>query len=126
MVAICLSAQSYGQVGVTFHQSVIPSVGVNKQIGERFLPELRIGVDNLLEDTSFELDINFLFIKKTNHEVYAGIGGRTQLFEGLVIPLGVNCYPFENKNFGFHVEMAALLSDNHVLRGSWGVRIRLR
>jgi hypothetical protein len=124
LVAI-ISTNLFAQVGVTFHQSSIPFVGINKQIGERFLPEFRIGTDNFFEDTALELDVNYLLIKKSDYELYSGLGGRIQILQGLVIPVGINCYPLENKNFGFHIELAGIVGEKNVLRGSWGIRIKL-
>jgi hypothetical protein len=41
-----------------------------------------------------------------------------------VVPIGVNIYPFSNKNFGFHIELAPIIGWDDVLRGSWGIRYR--
>jgi len=83
----------------------------NKQTDWRkILPEFRIGTDNFFEDTAFELNINYLFIKKEDLEIYSGLVGRVLIFEGLVIPLGVIYYLFENKNFGFHIDMAGIIA----------------
>jgi hypothetical protein len=123
---LLISQKSFSQIGITFHQSNIPSIGINKQIGERLLPEFRIGTDNFFEDTGLELDINYLLIKRKDFQFYSGLGGRIQIFEGLVIPVGVNIYPLENKNFGFHIELAGIVGgNNNILRGSWGIRIKL-
>ncbi len=56
--------------------------------------------------------------------VYAGIGGRVGNFEGLVIPVGLNIYPFDKKNFGFQIELAPILTEESLLRGSGGIRYR--
>lgn len=68
--------------------------------------------------------LNYIFIKNETVDVYVGIGGRTTFFEGLVIPLGMNIYPFEKDNFGFHMELAGLINEGALLRGSWGIRYR--
>lgn len=68
------------------------------------------GTDQYFDDTSLELVLNYKFIRKDMLEAYAGIGGRVQIFEGLVILLGMNIYPFENKRFGFQMEIAGLFN----------------
>lgn len=116
---------SSAQFGVSFHQSNLPFIGFNYQIGERWLPELRIGVDNFLNETSLELTANYIVKKTDDVEVYSGLGGRVQSFDGLVIPIGLNIYPFQQKKLGCHIEMAGLVAyDDVVIRGSWGIRYR--
>jgi len=41
-----------------------------------------------------------------------------------VIPVGLNIYPFENKSFGFQMEIAGLIGEVDILRGSTGIRYR--
>jgi len=96
-----ISNNSFAQIGVSFNQSNLPSAGISYEINNRFLPELRIGTDNYFEDTTLELAINYIFKKNETVNVYAGLGGRVGFFEGLVVPIGLNIYPFEEKNFGF-------------------------
>jgi hypothetical protein len=48
------------------------------------------------------------------------------MFGGLVIPVGLNIFPFETKSFGFHIELSPIIAfdDEALLRGSWGIRYR--
>jgi len=126
LVMVFVGHFSYAQLGLAFHQSNLPFVGVSYGIGERFLPEFRLGTDNFFEDTSLELVVNYVFVKQESVEAYGGLGVRAQIFEGPLIPLGINVYPFAQKNFGFHMELAGLLSSDEggLLRGSWGIRYR--
>ncbi len=117
---VLLSTTAYSQIGISYHQSYLSFAGVSYQLGERFNPEFRVGANTLLYNISPELVVNYQFIKKTEYQVYAGLGERLQIDEGLVIPVGVNIYPFENRRFGFHSELAAVLNENNeILRGSW-------
>jgi len=56
--------------------------------------------------------------------MYAGLGGRIRILEGIVVPVSLNIYPFENKSFGFQIELAPILRESSLLRGSWGIRYR--
>lgn len=119
-----ISTVSFAQWTVSYHQSNLPFVGVNKQIGEKWLPEFRVGTDNYIDDVSLELVVNHIFYKNDRIDFYGGIGGRIQNFAGLVIPVGLNIYPFERKDFGFHIEAAQFIGDGDIFRGSFGIRYR--
>lgn len=120
------SVSAFSQTTITFHQSNLPFIGVNYQFGERFIPEFRVGTDAYLEDLSAELVANYIFKKTDRFEFYGGAGLRVGSFEGIVVPVGLNIYPFEQKDFGFHVEGAPILGfdDDSLFRGSFGLRYR--
>jgi hypothetical protein len=65
-------------------------------------------------------------LNKPDYELYAGLGYRFGIFSGLVVPIGLNIYPFAKKNFGFHIEVAPILFDADILRGSLGIRYIFR
>ena len=113
---------AFAQFGVSFHQSNLPFVGLNYEIKNKFRPELRIGTDNYFEETTLEAVIIYDLAEKEDYEVYVGLGGRLNRLEGLAIPIGVNVYPLSSKQFGFHIELAPLIGETSVLRGSWGIR----
>jgi len=120
-----LFAQTF--IGVAFHQSNIPFIGVNTEVGNgRFRPEFRLGVDTDVRTAPVELTLNYDLINKPSHEFYIGLGGRLNRLEGFVFPVGANLYPFAEKKFGFHIELATLfLSEgDEIFRGSWGIRYR--
>ncbi|MEQ9423467.1 MAG: hypothetical protein RJQ09_03540 [Cyclobacteriaceae bacterium] len=123
------SYQAHSQFGVSFHHSNLPFIGINYE-GQKFMPEFRIGLDNHIEDVSYELVLNHFFKRNGNYDIYGGLGGRINSFEGVVLPIGLNIYPFDDKNFGFHIELAGLLQLpgdlDAVLRGSWGIRYRFK
>ncbi len=93
-------------------------------MGEKWLPEFRVGTDNFIDNVSLELVINHIFYKNDRIDFYGGLGGRIQSFEGLVIPVGLNIYPFERKDFGLHIEAAQFIGEGNIFRGSFGIRYR--
>ena len=99
-------------------------MGISYEINNRFLPELRIVTDNYFQDTSLELAVNYIFMRKETVNVYANVGGRMGILEGLVVPVGLNIYPFDTKNFGSQIEVAPIVRESSVLRGSWDIRYR--
>lgn len=121
-----LSTVVFSQTTVTFHQSNLPFIGVNYQFGEKFIPEFRIGTDQYLDDISVELVANYIFKQSDRFEFYGGVGPRIGSFASVVIPVGLNIYPFEVKDFGFHMEGAPMINFNggSLFRGSFGIRYR--
>ena len=116
---------AFCQFGVSYHQSGIQFIGFNYEFKDRIRPEVRIGTDNYFEDISLELVGMYDFIDKGLYEFYGGAGLRANSFDGLVLPFGLNVYPFDEKQFGFHMELAPIIGgDDQVLRGSFGIRFR--
>lgn len=107
------------QFTVAYHQSNLPFAAFSYHFN-KFYPELRVGMDS--SSPYFEVGAGFKAIQKEDYEFYFGIGYG---FNGtwLAIPVGLNIYPFENKNFGFQMEVSPLLMDTGV-RGSLGIRYR--
>lgn len=121
-----ISVSSYSQTTITFHQSNLPFLGVNYQFGEKFIPEFRVGTDTFFETMSAELVANYIFTKTDRFDFYGGAGLRVGAFDGVVVPIGLNIYPFEQKDFGFHIEGAPIVAfdDGSLFRGSFGIRYR--
>lgn len=118
---------SFAQFGISVHQSNLPFVGFNYEIADRFVPELRFGIDTHLDNMSVEAVATYQFINKEDVEVYAGLGGRANNKAGLVAPIGAHFFPFPAKNFGFHIELAPIISEGSpIVRGSWGIRYRFK
>ncbi|RDC62734.1 hypothetical protein [Adhaeribacter pallidiroseus] len=124
IVFLFTATTSFAQFGVSFNQSSLPFVGLSYEVNNKFLPELRIGTDNYFDDTSLEVVVSYIFKRNETINAYAGVGGRIQILEGLVVPVGLNIYPFEKKSFGFQMELAPILRESSLLRGSWGIRYR--
>lgn len=124
--ALFFSFQAFSQVTVSFHQSNLPFIGVNRQFGDRWMPEARIGVDNYIENLSVELIATYLIKNEEDRQIYVGAGARLNLFGGIVVPVGINYYPFSKKEFGFHLEASPLLliDEGVLFRSSFGVRYR--
>lgn len=124
LILLCFFSKSYSQLGISYHQSSIPFIGVNYEIGEHFAPELRLGTDVYLENLSLEAIVTYKFLTKEDYDFYGGLGARIQDYAGIVVPIGFNFYPFNEKSFGFHLEMTPIIGEGSVLRGSWGIRYR--
>ena len=113
------------QFAVGYQFSNLPFLGVSYEIKDRFRPEFRVGTDTYLEDISVEGIFAYDFVNKTDYEFYAGLGVRgSNDFAGLVIPVGFNFYPFDEKKFGFQFEVCPILGESDILRGSIGFKYK--
>ena len=101
-------------------------MGLSYELKDRFRPEIRFGTDNYFEDISFEGILTYDIINNDDYEFYGGLGFRTHDFNGLVIPIGFNFYPLTTKEFGFQIELAPIIGESNILRGSMGIRYRFR
>jgi hypothetical protein len=126
IIFLLTSNAVFAQFGVSAHQSDIPFVGFNYEFSQHLRPELRIGTDNYFELVSIELVATYDILDEEDYEFYAGAGARFNLYGGMVVPVGLNIFPFSNKSFGFHIELSPIISfdDESLLRGSWGIRYR--
>jgi len=124
LLIFILPSIAYGQFGVDYNQSSLPFLGVNYEIKDKIRPEMRIGTDNFFNDITLEGIVTYDILNTENHEFYLGLGVRGQLFAGLVVPVGLNFYPFPTKDFGFQIEIAPIIGNSNILRGSWGIRYR--
>lgn len=118
------------QLVVNYHLSNLSFIGAGYQINDRVLPELRLAGNVAIDNFSPELMVSYQFVKKEIVEYYAGIGIRVNIDDGVVIPTGLNIYPFEEKRFGFHIEVAPIIllpvegDANMIFRTSTGIRFR--
>lgn len=128
VLLVCTTTPAFTQLTVAYYQSNLPFVSINYEFKSKLRPEMRIGADNFLNNVALEAIVNYNFIRNEDFECYLGIGGRANVFGGLVIPLGVNFYPLPDKRFGLHIELAPIFTSNqfteNILRGSWGIRYR--
>ena len=117
------------QLGVGFYQASLPFVEINYELADRWRPALRLGVDRFLEDVPVSVQLTYDIVEREAYEVYAGAGLQVALSPSettaaLIVPLGLNAYPFADRRLGFHIELLPYFEENAVLFGAWGVRWR--
>ncbi len=112
----------FSQFGVDFQYSNIPFFGFNYEIKNHWRPEVRLGTDTFFDNVSVEGIVTYDILNKEDYEFYAGLGARFNTLPGLVVPVGFNFYPFDKRNFGFSIELAPIMGEDNVLRGSFGLR----
>lgn len=110
---------------MSYHQTSTPFAGLGYEVW-RFTPEVRVSANVFADDISTEFVLPFKVISKEDYYVDFGAGYRTNSFSGLVVPLGVSAFPFEQKKMGFHAELAVIsdFTSSALFRGSWGIVYR--
>lgn len=130
LLVTSISVPAFSQLSVGYHQSALPFAEVAYEINEKIVPSARLGMNTEFGDLVLELAGLYQFSEKDDYEIYAGAGLRfgygLTTDDGLfiVLPVGVNFFPFPRKGFGFHIEAAPMLGEDSVLRGSFGIRYR--
>jgi hypothetical protein len=121
---LLLPFSSFSQFAASYNLSSLPYAGFSYEFNERIKPELRIDSNDFFESIAGELIATYDFINKEEFEFYGGLGGRYDNFGGVVLPIGLNLYPIQNKNFGFQLELTPIIGESALLRGSLGIRYR--
>jgi len=128
---VLLPFLSFSQSIVSYHQSPNGGeVSYAYEFSNNFRPELRLFPNTLIEDFFLKLMVSYDWVNKENYEFYSGVSviGSTLGHATLGLPVGLNIYPFENKNFGFLMEFSPGLpfgeGDSAYFTGSWGIRYR--
>ena len=125
VVLLLSTIKGHAQVFISYHQSNSSFAGIGYEF-KRFAPEVRVSTNIFVDDISAEFVLPFKVISKDDFYLDAGLGVRHNVFRGLVLPVGIAAFPFQEKAFGFHGELA-LISDfqsSAILRGSWGITYR--
>jgi len=122
---ILLSNYSKAQLMLSYHQYLDDNlVGISYELNH-LRPEFRFGVNRILEEIALEFNLNYILISNEKYNFYSGVGYNNDLgINSFVIPIGLNIYPFELKEFGFLIEIKPTFSDDvySSLRGSIGIQ----
>lgn len=107
---LSLSNYGYGQFSLSYQYSSLNKIGVGYNFSQRIWTELRIYSNTNLDNLTPELAILYNVSRKERHEIYVGIGGVANYFNGLVVPMGLQFRPFENfKRFSLQIEFSPLI-----------------
>lgn len=123
---LSLSNYVYGQLSLSYQYSSLNKLGVGYNFSQRIWTELRIYSNTNLENFTPELALLYNVSKKDQHEIYIGVGGVVNYFNGLIIPMGLQFTPFENfKRFSLQIEFAPMIdfdSSDLIFQSSAGIR----
>ncbi len=125
---LCTPLTLFAQWGASYQYSALPFFGVSYEFKERWRPEIRLGTDLFFADQSYELAVAYDILNKPDYELYVGAGARhdTEYETSIVVPIGLNVYPFDARQFGFQMEVTPFFGESNLLRGSLGIRYQFR
>lgn len=81
--------KGFSQISISYYDSSLPKIGFGYNISEKAWGELRLYSNTTFNDLTPELVLCYNVIKKERHNIYVGIGGNANFFNGLVVPIGV-------------------------------------
>ncbi|MBN2639733.1 MAG: hypothetical protein JXR65_11685 [Bacteroidales bacterium] len=127
---IIIGLKGFSQVSVSYYSSPTSKIGVGYNFNDKVWGELRIYSNTYIEDITPEAVLCYNFINKERHNVYVGIGGVVNYFNGIIVPVGVQFTPIKTfKRFSLHLELETIIDiqrdANFILQSSWGIRYKL-
>jgi hypothetical protein len=126
IIALLSVNKGFGQLSVSYQYSSMNEIGLGYSFSPKIWTELRIYSNNNLKSLSPELVFLLNIKKKEQHDIYIGIGGIANVFEGLVLPIGLQFRPIENfKRFSIQIEFEPILDisrDDLIFKSSAGIR----
>ena len=123
---LSLSNFGFGQLSMSYQYSSLNKIGLGFNFSQRIWTELRIYSNTNLDNFTPELALLFNVSKKERHEIYFGIGGVANYFNGLIVPMGLQFRPLENfKRFSLQIEFTPMINldrEDIIFQSSAGIR----
>jgi hypothetical protein len=123
-----ISLKGFSQVSISYYTSSLSKIGLGYDFNDKIWSEFRLYSNTNLEDITPEIVVCYNFINKENHNIYLGLGGNFNYFNGLVLPAGIQFIPVENfDRFSLQIELQPafdIQSSDLILQSSWGLRYK--
>lgn len=122
-----LPNDGFAQLSVSYYSSSLSKLGAGYNFSEKIWSELRLYSNASMENLTPELVVCYNVVHREKHNIYAGIGGVANLFNGIVVPMGVQFTPFEKfDSFSLHIELQPVLDFGNtlIIQSAWGLRYR--
>ncbi|HLP06280.1 MAG TPA: hypothetical protein VK152_12715 [Paludibacter sp.] len=125
-LAFLLSNKAFSQIGISYYSSSLPKIGLSYDFSGKTWTELRLYSNTVFRDLTPELVVCHNFVHTEKYNVYAGLGGVVNVFNGVVFPIGVQFTPEKFDKFSLHIELqpTVLLENDLIVQSSWGIRYR--
>ncbi|MBL7872468.1 MAG: hypothetical protein JNM78_12700 [Cyclobacteriaceae bacterium] len=121
--------KGFSQVSVSYYNSSLSKIGFSYNFSEKVWSEIRLYSNTTINNLTPELVICYNIVNKEKHNIYAGIGGVANYFNGIVVPIGIQFTPFEKfDKFSFHIEIQPTFDfeNDIIIQSSWGLRYKFR
>ncbi|MCK9438433.1 MAG: hypothetical protein M0Q12_14660 [Synergistaceae bacterium] len=117
----------FSQLSVSHYNSSLSKIGLGYNFSEKVWSELRLYTNTDIDNLTPELVVCYNIVNREKHNIYAGIGGVANYFNGIVVPIGVQFTPFEKfDKFSLHIEIQPTLDfeNDPIIQSSWGLRYK--
>ncbi len=114
------------QLSISYY-SFMSKIGVGYNFNERIWTELRLFGNTEAIDLTPELVVCYNVIQKEQHNFYVGLGGVVNIFNGIVVPVGLQFSPFEKLDrFSLHIEVEPTIDfdGDVIIQSAWGLRYK--
>src|SRR5665647_533128 len=107
---LSLSNHAFGQLSASYQYSSLNKIGLGYNFSKKVWTELRIYSNTLMNDFTPEIALFYNVSMKDRHEIYVGIGGTYNYFNGVVVPIGLQFRPIENfRRFSIQIEFEPII-----------------
>ena len=125
-----IGIKGFSQMSISYYSSSLSKIGLGYNFSDRFWSELRLYSNTEIYDLTPELVVCYNVVKRENHNIYLGLGGNVNYFNGLVFPVGVQFAPIDKfDKFSLHIELLPTLDiggEMIIVQSSWGLRYKFR
>jgi len=122
-----MSNNAFSQIGVSYYSSSLSKIGLSYNFSNRLWSEVRLYSNTTFYDLTPELVLCYNFVNKERYNIYAGVGGVVNYYNGIIVPIGVQFTPFEKfDKFSLHIELQPTLDfgNTPIVQSSWGIRYK--
>jgi hypothetical protein len=123
---LSLSNHVFGQLSASYQYSSLNKIGLGYNFSNKVWTELRIYSNTFLNDFTPEIALFYNVSMKARHEIYVGIGGTINYFNGVVVPIGLQFRPIDNfKRFSIQIEFEPIIDFDRqdiIFQSSAGIR----
>ncbi len=120
--------KGYSQLSVSYYSSSLSKVGVGYNFTNKIWTEARLYSNTIIDNTTPEFVFCANLLHKEKYNLYLGVGGVVNYFNGVVVPIGVQFTPFDKiQHFTLHIELEPTIDfdSDLILQSSFGVRVML-
>lgn len=109
---LCCTASA--QFGISYQLSASNSkIGISYDFGQKLWANVGMYDGVYIEGFTVDASVNYNIVSKERHDLYAGIGGIVNGFEGIIFPVGVGFHPVKDfPNFSLQIEASPVYEVN--------------
>lgn len=123
------SLKGSSQVSISYYSSSISKIGLGYNFNNKLWGEFRLFSNTTFDNITPELVLCYNIVQKERHNIYVGLGGDFNYFQGFVLPVGVQFTPIKTfDRLSLHIEFEPTYDFDYsdlIVQSSWGIRYKL-